>query len=296
MLHVTEYASQTLPLAGVLVTEIEGAASALAGTRAKSMDAAIFTEFFMVGGNGVIAPDFRPFSSICKNSVPVCPEMRHFLRFYLELTANIRILQRNHTARQSSKMNLLQVFFAISGVINFVIALDISKRQKFNALHFLVFLGIGGGLLLFAYVPQALDLIGRIFGIPRGADVLVYGGIVFLSYFSLLLLNKTEKNREDTTRLIREMALHMGAPEGSELSFPARGGEASGDRPDPSNDNVAFLIRAYNEASRLEGVIDALQSAGFSNILVVDDGSRDGTSSILARRSDVMSVRHPQNR
>lgn len=192
-------------------------------------------------------------------------------------------------------MNLLQAFFAVSGVVIFVIALDISKRQKFNALHFLVFLGIGGGLLLFAYVPQALDLIGRIFGIPRGADVLVYGGIVFLSYFSLLLLNKTEKNREDTTRLIREMALHTGAPDALTLAFPSRDGDSDG-RPSPSKDNVAFLIRSYNEASRLEGVVDALIEAGFSKILVVDDGSRDGTSAILARRKDVMSVRHPQNR
>lgn len=37
-------------------------------------------------------------------------------------------------------MNLLQAFFAISGIIIFVIALDVSRRQKFNALHFLVFL------------------------------------------------------------------------------------------------------------------------------------------------------------
>ncbi len=37
-------------------------------------------------------------------------------------------------------MNLLQVFFAVSGIVIFVIALDISRRQKFNALHFLVFL------------------------------------------------------------------------------------------------------------------------------------------------------------
>ncbi|MFB0965120.1 MAG: DUF2304 family protein [Patescibacteria group bacterium] len=193
-------------------------------------------------------------------------------------------------------MNLLQLFFAVSGVVIFVIALDISKRQKFNALHFLVFLGIGGGLLLFAYVPQALDLIGRIFGIPRGADVLVYGGIVFLSYFSLLLLNKAEKNREDTTRLIREMALHMGTPENASLDFPKRASKPSDDRPKPTKNNVAFLIRSYNEATRLEGVIDGLIAAGFSKILVVDDGSRDGTSAILARRKDVMSVRHPQNR
>lgn len=73
-------------------------------------------------------------------------------------------------------------------------------------------------------------------------------------------------------------------------------GRPSDGRPSPNKDNVAFLIRAFNEASRLEGVIDALRADGFSKILVVDDGSRDGTSAILARRSDVMSVRHPQNR
>lgn len=153
-------------------------------------------------------------------------------------------------------------------------------------------------------MPQALDLIGRIFGIPRGADVLVYGGIVFLSYFSLLLLNKTEKNREDTTRLVREIAIHTGAPENARLDYsgvsvggsPSSSDPSSLDRPLPSTSNVAFLIRAYNESSRLEGVIDGLKLAGYSKILVVDDGSRDATSAILARRSDVFSLRHPQNR
>lgn len=88
----------------------------------------------------------------------------------------------------------------------------------------------------------------------------------------------------------------MGAPEGSTLAFVKKGDKPLVDRPKPTKKNVAFLIRSYNEASRLEGVIDGLVDAGFSKILVVDDGSRDGTSSILSRRSDVMSVRHPQNR
>lgn len=83
--------------------------------------------------------------------------------------------------------------------------------------------------------------------------MLVYGGIVFLSYFSLLLLNKSEKNREDTTRLIREMALHTGAPEREELEYATAAEESKKDsRPTPNKSNVAFLIRAYNEASRLE--------------------------------------------
>lgn len=104
-------------------------------------------------------------------------------------------------------MNLLQAFFIISGVIIFIIAFDIAKRQKFNALHFLVFIGIGAGLLVFTFFPQVLDTMGRIFGVQRGADVLVYTSIIFLLYFVLLLLNKTEKNREDVTRLVREIGV-----------------------------------------------------------------------------------------
>jgi hypothetical protein len=37
-------------------------------------------------------------------------------------------------------MTLLQFFFIISGIIILILAVDISKKQKFNALHFLVFL------------------------------------------------------------------------------------------------------------------------------------------------------------
>ncbi len=60
-------------------------------------------------------------------------------------------------------MNLLQAFFIISGIIIFILAFDISRRQKFNALHFLVFLSIGAGLLMFTLFPSILDVIGRIF-------------------------------------------------------------------------------------------------------------------------------------
>ena len=106
-----------------------------------------------------------------------------------------------------SCMNLLQVFFIISGIIIFLVAYDIAKRERFNALHFLVFLGVGSGLLIFTFVPEVLDYIGKIFGIARGADVLVYVSIIFLFYFVLLLLRKIENTREEVTRLVREIAL-----------------------------------------------------------------------------------------
>jgi len=104
-------------------------------------------------------------------------------------------------------MNLLQAFFIVSGVVISIIAFDIAKKQKFNALHFLVFIGIGIALLVFTFFPNVLDKTGQIFGLQRGADVLVYVSIIFLLYFVLLLLNKSEKNREDITRLVREIGV-----------------------------------------------------------------------------------------
>ena len=104
-------------------------------------------------------------------------------------------------------MNLLQVIFIVSGIIMLLLSLDILGRKKFNAFHALIFASVGGGLLLFTLFPHILDLFGHVFGLQRGADVLVYASVIILFYFVLLLLNKAEKNREDVTRLIRELAL-----------------------------------------------------------------------------------------
>ena len=104
-------------------------------------------------------------------------------------------------------MNLLQIFFIISGLIIFLVALDIAKRERFNALHFLVFLGVGSGLLVFTVFPNSLNLLGQLFGLQRGADLLVYMSIIFLFYFVLLLLRKVENTREEVTRLVREIAI-----------------------------------------------------------------------------------------
>ncbi len=38
---------------------------------------------------------------------------------------------------------------------------------------------------------------------------------------------------------------------------------------------LVFLIRAYNESSRIVGVIESIFARGFGEILVVDDGSTD---------------------
>ena len=131
-----------------------------------------------------------------------CMEIYEWYDFYDRWS-----VYRVSTIKDFPIMNLLQIFFIISGLVIFLVALDIAKRERFNALHFLVFLGVGGGLLVLTLVPEILVWIGKIFWLQRGADALVYGSIIFLFYFVLLLLRKTEANREELTRIVREFAI-----------------------------------------------------------------------------------------
>ena len=54
-------------------------------------------------------------------------------------------------------------------------------------------------------------------------------------------------------------------------------------------------LPVFNEASHVNPVLDAVVRHA-ADVLVVDDGSTDGTEDLLARRSDVVCIRHPQNR
>jgi glycosyltransferase involved in cell wall biosynthesis len=54
-------------------------------------------------------------------------------------------------------------------------------------------------------------------------------------------------------------------------------------------------LPVYNEVSHVSPVLDeVVRHAG--DVLVVDDGSTDGTADVLAARNDVFCVRHPTNR
>ena len=58
---------------------------------------------------------------------------------------------------------------------------------------------------------------------------------------------------------------------------------------------VFIVIAAYNEAARIIKVIEEL-SKEYSNIVVVDDGSTDGTSKKLLGQRNIILLRHSVNR
>ncbi len=59
---------------------------------------------------------------------------------------------------------------------------------------------------------------------------------------------------------------------------------------------ILFFMRAYNEATRIAPVIQSILDAGFTNILVVDDGSKDNTREVLSQFPSLHIVHHPFNR
>ncbi|PIN86274.1 hypothetical protein COV19_05695 [Candidatus Woesearchaeota archaeon CG10_big_fil_rev_8_21_14_0_10_44_13] len=56
-----------------------------------------------------------------------------------------------------------------------------------------------------------------------------------------------------------------------------------------------IVIPAYNEERKIAGVIKGLRREGYSSIIVVDDGSEDGTFD-AARRTNAIMYRHALNR
>jgi polyprenyl-phospho-N-acetylgalactosaminyl synthase len=156
----------------------------------------------------------------------------------------------------------LQYFFVISGVVITIVAFGIARRERFNALHFLAFLSVGIFLVVATIFPGLLDRVGRFFGVDRWAYALVYVSIIFLIYFSLLLLEKIEGIRTDITYLVREIAIKQKEKD----ILPAK---------------VTFVIAAYNEAKIIEKTIRTIFSHGYNRAIVVDDGSRDGSREIL---------------
>lgn len=62
-------------------------------------------------------------------------------------------------------------------------------------------------IVLSVLFKESTSKISYYFGVGRGADLLLFGAVLFLSYLSFRLYIRLEETRQDLTRLIRAIAI-----------------------------------------------------------------------------------------
>lgn len=163
-----------------------------------------------------------------------------------------------------------------------------------NVLHFIVFLWGGAAVILFAFNQNLLNTFWQFFGLARGADVLVYGAIILLFYFYIELLNQHTKNKYQLTRLISRKAINE--------TYNKEKDHIINFQNTTEKDDFIFNLRVYNEWQVVWWVIDEIINAGFSKILVINDGSQDNTQEIIEAKQKeysnklIMIASHDINR
>lgn len=154
-------------------------------------------------------------------------------------------------------MSLLQLIIILTGAVFLLFAIDLYQRKKFNLLHFLVYFGGTGLVVLFVLRPDLLSSFGSFFGGARGADVIVYLAVIFLGYIYFELLNKQTKQQLEVTRLSTATALRDYQKDVVIHKYAHALSEIQKTESDPKH-KYMFLIRAYNESTMIGSVIDEI--------------------------------------
>lgn len=131
-------------------------------------------------------------------------------------------------------------------------------------------------IVLFTLNQSLLDQFGKIFGVARGADLLVYVSLILLFYFYIDVLNKHTKDKFQLTRLISQTAINAWYQE-SQNQIASR-------HNDDKKDDFVFNIRIYNEAQAVGAVIDEIIDAGFRKLILINDGSSDNSLQVLHQK------------
>ena len=97
------------------------------------------------------------------------------------------------------------------------------QTRKVSKYWFIVFAVFWTLVAIAAITPQTTDIVASYVGVGRGADLLVYIGVVVLFYVVHRLLLKQQQLSDEITELVRQAAIErVSTPSNS----PLTGGEA----------------------------------------------------------------------
>ncbi|MEX0993276.1 MAG: glycosyltransferase family 2 protein [Solirubrobacterales bacterium] len=181
-------------------------------------------------------------------------------------------------------LSALRVTGLLAGLC--VIGFAIVRRRSLRNVDVLIMI-VAGAALAIVSATEVADSILEFFSFRKGSGGRILGLAVF-AIFVLFLL--TLRNMSQTGRVDRELSAVLEGIAWEEFRIAGL--------PERFRDRIAVVIPAYNEVSsigevlpRIPGTVCGVETA----VLVIDDGSRDGTGDV-ARAHGAAVARHVINR
>ena len=91
------------------------------------------------------------------------------------------------------------------------------RKKTFDRLIILFFIFVG---ILLVLMPDWTTAIANLLGVGRGADLIMYLGLLMLSFFCLLLYARIRELEASLTQLVRSIALNQAREPGQAVETP----------------------------------------------------------------------------
>jgi hypothetical protein len=167
-----------------------------------------------------------------------------------------------------------------------LIAYALVRRHSLRNVDVVILLAAGAGLALVAGTEVTDELLSA-FSFEKGNGGRILGLAVFAIFFLFLLILRALSQAARNSRQLSAVLEGLAWEEFRQAGLPER-----------FRDRIAILVPAYNEADSIGHVLDRMPAevCGVeTSVLVVDDGSRDGTGDIAAGHG-AAAPRHVINR
>ncbi len=183
-----------------------------------------------------------------------------------------------------AELTALRSFGLIAAIA--LVAYAVARRRSLRNVDVLILLAAGIGLAIVSGT-EITDKLLSAFSFEKGNGGRILGLAVFAIFILFLLslraLSQAARNARQLSAVLEGLAWE----EFRQAALPER-----------FRDRIAILVPAYNEAENIGYVLDRMPSevCGVATaVLVVDDGSRDGTGDVAAEHGAVVA-RHVINR
>jgi len=167
-----------------------------------------------------------------------------------------------------------------------IVAFAILRRHSLRNVDVLILLASGLGLVLVSGT-EVTDALLSAFSFEQGNGGRILGLAVFAIFVLFLLILRALSQAARNSRQLSAVLEGLAWEEFRQAKLPER-----------FRDRIAIVVPAYDEADNIGHVLDRMPAevCGVrTEVLVVDDGSRDGTGDIAAEHGAVVA-RHVINR